>query len=317
MGFEVVRTILAGVTLVAEAIQSQNYVAGSAGWHIGADGSAEFNNVTVRGTFEIDGVLNSYIKGVTDGSGNPTISLYGGLYPDNHALTPPDPALIETTKVSVVGNHYTQLSLIGPSYAGGDQGQLLIASATAENPFGASAMTLTAGEMLLTAVDLTLSSTNGITLQDTVNLGSTPAVTVTLASTNFTNGTTTSTSFTNTLTTTGIHGVAFVAPPSGEVTVIGRTIASNSTAGSFAIMDFEVRTGSTVGSGTVVRASDNFEAGLIQSSTAGNQGTVVTTGLVSGLTPGNTYNAALTYLIGTSGTASYNRRHIIVSPVVA
>ena len=36
--------------LIREAIKSPNYAAGSAGWSINKDGSAEFNNVTIRGT---------------------------------------------------------------------------------------------------------------------------------------------------------------------------------------------------------------------------------------------------------------------------
>lgn len=50
MGFSVVRAILAGNTLIAQAIQSQNYVAGSSGWQIAANGNVEFNNGTFRGT---------------------------------------------------------------------------------------------------------------------------------------------------------------------------------------------------------------------------------------------------------------------------
>lgn len=42
--------ILAGNTLVRAAIQSTNYAAGSAGWMIGRDGTAEFNAATFRGT---------------------------------------------------------------------------------------------------------------------------------------------------------------------------------------------------------------------------------------------------------------------------
>lgn len=42
--------ILAGTTLVRTAIESANYVAGSAGWMIGRDGTAEFNGATFRGT---------------------------------------------------------------------------------------------------------------------------------------------------------------------------------------------------------------------------------------------------------------------------
>jgi hypothetical protein len=41
--------IVAGITLIRKAIQSKNYVAGSAGWVVKAAGDAEFNNVTIRG----------------------------------------------------------------------------------------------------------------------------------------------------------------------------------------------------------------------------------------------------------------------------
>jgi hypothetical protein len=42
--------ILGGDTLVRNAIQSRDYVAGVSGWAIFRDGTAEFNNVTVRGS---------------------------------------------------------------------------------------------------------------------------------------------------------------------------------------------------------------------------------------------------------------------------
>jgi hypothetical protein len=40
--------ILAGMTLIREAIQSQNYQAGVAGWRIAASGEAEFADLTIR-----------------------------------------------------------------------------------------------------------------------------------------------------------------------------------------------------------------------------------------------------------------------------
>lgn len=42
--------IVAGTTLIRPAIQSPNFVHGVSGWTINRDGSAEFNNVIVRGT---------------------------------------------------------------------------------------------------------------------------------------------------------------------------------------------------------------------------------------------------------------------------
>ena len=37
--------------LIRAAIHSPNYVPGATGWSINKDGSAEFNNLTIRGTF--------------------------------------------------------------------------------------------------------------------------------------------------------------------------------------------------------------------------------------------------------------------------
>lgn len=43
--------ILGGSTLLRAAIQSPNFVSGATGWSINRDGSAQFNNLTLRGTF--------------------------------------------------------------------------------------------------------------------------------------------------------------------------------------------------------------------------------------------------------------------------
>lgn len=51
MALEFRDLVTAANVLIREAIQSQNYAAGSAGWTINQDGSAEFNNLTIRGTF--------------------------------------------------------------------------------------------------------------------------------------------------------------------------------------------------------------------------------------------------------------------------
>ncbi|XBS71854.1 DUF1983 domain-containing protein [Acerihabitans sp. KWT182] len=47
---------------IGNYIQSTNYVAGSAGWYIGKDGTAEFSNATVRGNITADsGTLNNVV----------------------------------------------------------------------------------------------------------------------------------------------------------------------------------------------------------------------------------------------------------------
>jgi hypothetical protein len=72
MGFD--NPIVGGTALRIPAIQSPNYSSGSAGWIIRIDGSAEFNNLTIRGTFNGNNfILNAsgfFIYSGTPAAGN-------------------------------------------------------------------------------------------------------------------------------------------------------------------------------------------------------------------------------------------------------
>lgn len=78
---------IAGTYLVRSAMQSPNFVSGSAGWSVFRDGSAEFNNVTIRGATVAQGV-SLYYNG-TPALGNMIVSIapaagtdvYGNAYP--------------------------------------------------------------------------------------------------------------------------------------------------------------------------------------------------------------------------------------------
>lgn len=78
--------LVAGSTLIREAIQSANYATGVSGWRIAQDGSAEFNNVVIRGGTTVSGT-NLYYSG-TPGLGtlflaiSPTAGtdVYGNTY---------------------------------------------------------------------------------------------------------------------------------------------------------------------------------------------------------------------------------------------
>jgi hypothetical protein len=130
------------------------------------------------------------------------------------------------------------------------------------------------------------------------------------------NGTTISTSYTNSLSSTGIHGVVFIAPASGIVQILGRASGGSGSVGQYAQLDYEVRQGDTIGSGSVVRATSNNTASVFLSSTSGGQGPLNVSGLVTGLTPGAVYNACLTYASSSgASTASFNRRYIMVKPL--
>jgi hypothetical protein len=129
-------------------------------------------------------------------------------------------------------------------------------------------------------------------------------------------GTTTSTSYVNSLTgaTNNVWGVAFIAPPSGTVMVSCKAAAANATAGDYALMDFQIRTGATPNLGSVIRNANDNTAGIIRSSTASLQATIVSSDVVTGLTPGTQYNVTLSYRSSSGGTVSYNRRQAIVLP---
>jgi hypothetical protein len=126
-------------------------------------------------------------------------------------------------------------------------------------------------------------------------------------------GTVTSTTFTATRTGAGGEaGMSFVAPGTGAVVVFWHCGVSDSTAGTFTLVSIEVRTGGTVGSGTVVlAASDNI---TIQgnATSESSQGTWYP---VTGLTAGSTYNVRLMYRVG-SGTGTFNRPRVAAAPVL-
>ncbi len=80
--------VVGGTVLRRAAIASPNYAAGTAGWTINADGSAEFNNLTIRGTFDgTDYELNSsgaFFYSGTPALGNLVISIAPAAGTDAH-----------------------------------------------------------------------------------------------------------------------------------------------------------------------------------------------------------------------------------------
>lgn len=53
-------SVVGGVSLVRPAIQSPNFATGSTGWQVSVDGSAEFNNVVIRGGTTVSGTSLYY-----------------------------------------------------------------------------------------------------------------------------------------------------------------------------------------------------------------------------------------------------------------
>lgn len=147
-------SILAGQgTLIRQMIQSPNYVPGVSGWTINKDGSAEFNNLTIRGTFAgtdfeinssgiffyngapasgnlilaltntagIDGFGNPYIQGITIGNASGVQVLLEIVTGNQAAMQFPTNTAIEQTPANITANNngsgaleFLQMVMSGP-----------------------------------------------------------------------------------------------------------------------------------------------------------------------------------------------------------
>jgi hypothetical protein len=121
-------------------------------------------------------------------------------------------------------------------------------------------------------------------------------------------GTTTSTSYTATLTGGTTCSLTFVAPPSGSVMIHNTCETKNNTNPELSLCTFEVRAGSTVGSGTVVIAASDDEAVFSTDDVRFGAARLLT-----GLTPGSTYNIRQLFRV-TASTGTFSRKSLIVRP---
>ena len=129
-------------------------------------------------------------------------------------------------------------------------------------------------------------------------------------------GTTNSTSFTGTLSGGATPGVVFVAPLSGAVEVGWSASFWNNTSGQTSQCSWELRTGGTIGSGTIVPGYDAqvYHQVATKHASSSNDFQAGDTFLVEGLTPGSTYNVRQMYAVS-GGTATFSRKKIKVVPV--
>lgn len=177
--------LVGGVVLRRPAIQSPNFVTGVSGWSINIDGSAEFNNGTVRGTLVVGTSGHQQViitvNGLTgeiqiyDASGN----LVGRWNGSNLQISPN------------INDTNSLLVLIGPSNAGlvlrpGGNGLGQIFQSSAGNVVGTSVYDGTtthtqgklalvsplilnpSGSMLAAEIDLTSTSDDGTTKQSNI-----------------------------------------------------------------------------------------------------------------------------------------------------
>ncbi|HTF08181.1 MAG TPA: hypothetical protein VK659_08420 [Asanoa sp.] len=103
--------IVAGNTLVREAIRSVGYTPGVQGWTINRDGSAEFNDVAIRGTLTVVDVDGSYVSIFDEDPGDGSVIELGLPTATGPNLSP---ARIRTGVDPYLGN--IGLEIRGPTY---------------------------------------------------------------------------------------------------------------------------------------------------------------------------------------------------------
>jgi hypothetical protein len=113
---------------------------------------------------------------------------------------------------------------------------------------------------------------------------------------------------------TSVFGVAFIAPPSGRVAVFARSSVRHDTVSGLSSIDFEVKTGSTIGAGSGVWGPDDLRIATFRAAVAGAGSAISVTGLPTGLTPGGAYHADMVYKGSASGNSIFYKRHIMVIP---
>lgn len=112
-------------------------------------------------------------------------------------------------------------------------------------------------------------------------------------------------------------GTAFTAPASGAVLMLFSAQAQQNINAQATFVSIEVKTGGTVGSGTLAGTAANSDRALITGKAVNASApSLLQAGrpvLYTGLTPGATYNVRMMHCVdGGSGTISY--REVIVQP---
>lgn len=163
--------IVGGVILRRPAIQSPNYVAGTTGWAIFADGTAEFNNVTVRGNAVVNGTDGSFVE-LTTQAGAAVLE----LSPATTSTTWSSPGLMYANAVTGgAGDIIIQSPT--PSPGGISVGTILIRSNDSLNH---GSLVQLAAPGTNGQVDLEANGTSGSILMNAINISINAGATLTL-----------------------------------------------------------------------------------------------------------------------------------------
>ena len=132
-------------------------------------------------------------------------------------------------------------------------------------------------------------------------------------------GTVSSATYTDTRAGAAICGLTFVAPASGKVKIDwSAQMVTDTPASHFELCSWEMRLGSTIGSGTlVIGATDDWAFGTTATATTDNRYRGHDSYLQTGLTPGTTYNLRLMYRCRSSTTMTVSKPRLLVTPQFA
>lgn len=325
-------------SLVRQSIHSPDYVAGVSGWTINKDGTAEFNATTIRGDLKVVGangsqvwiheVASSAIIEVYPPSSVPNVvpgSLVGSLpFPDTPTIEVVGPTfnnVVENANASIqlrknpttleatidVSADRINVSTASPSY----DGQIYV-----DPRYTIFERTDAA---ILTAGEIRSNPTNPFSLTEQWSgLKSGKFYEANSAGAAVTTGSYYSDTNVNVTSTSYIadpafpqDGFVFNYPASGKVLISWVSLAVHSTTGA-SIMSWEIRSGSTIGSGTILFAAADARS----AEHAGGFETI--SSFYEATLPGNSasvFNIRPMYRTNTP-TATFSRKRLRVAPVL-
>jgi hypothetical protein len=149
--------IVGGVALRRPAIQSPNFLTGVQGWSINADGSAEFDNLTIRGKFD----------GTNYEINSSGLFFYSGTPANGNLII----SIARSSGTDAFGNAYLAgvVSYQGTVFSELVGGELLTGSTADDQPFIVSASTgfatILSGRSLNTQIQAMLTMAAGATVQ--------------------------------------------------------------------------------------------------------------------------------------------------------
>jgi hypothetical protein len=104
--------VVGGVTLIRSAIQSADYAAGVSGWKISRDGTAEFNNTTIRGSLRITDPDGSFLYLHDD---DPGVGVTAEFHPAPIGGQNVQSGFLTVSSAPAGPEDQVQLQLIGPT----------------------------------------------------------------------------------------------------------------------------------------------------------------------------------------------------------